>query len=78
MLVLAPLITTSAGIIPVDFFALPLFLYIEAQSVKLSWEISLNLVNYYWYIKAHLFKQLKRIIREMKRAILFLGIGLHI
>ncbi|GBL13219.1 hypothetical protein MTo_00509 [Microcystis aeruginosa NIES-1211] len=77
MLVLAPLITTSAGI-PVDFFALPLFLYIEAQSVKLSWEISLNLVNYYWYIKAHLFKQLKGIIREMKRAILFLGIGLHI
>jgi hypothetical protein len=37
MLVLAPLITTSAGIIPVDFFALPLFLYIEAQSVKSSW-----------------------------------------
>jgi hypothetical protein len=47
MLVLAPLITTSAGIIPVDFFALPLFLYIEAQSAKLSWEIYLNLVNYY-------------------------------
>jgi hypothetical protein len=46
MLVLAPL-TTSAGIIPVDFFALPLFLYIEAQSIKSSWEISLNLVNYY-------------------------------
>jgi len=36
-----------AGIIPVDFFALPLFLYIEAQSVKLPLEISLNLVNYY-------------------------------
>ena len=77
MLVLAPL-TTSAGSIPVDFFALLLFLYIEAQSIKSSWEISLNLVNYYEYIKAHFFKQLKRIIREMKRAILFLSIGLHI
>ena len=48
MLVLEPLITTSAGIIPVDFYCLASFFwYIEAQSAKLSWEISLNLVNYY-------------------------------
>ncbi|AKE64520.1 hypothetical protein MYAER_2172 [Microcystis aeruginosa NIES-2549] len=40
--------SASAGIIPVDFFALIVsFWYIKAQSIKSSWEIFLNLVNYY-------------------------------